>query len=817
MSAFQLQEWWGTQVCNTPEEFDYGCMAIGNIDNANPPSDKIAIGSQQGMLRIYNPSHASFRMEDLMVEESLHEPILQLLIGLFIPSTDALGLAVLHPRRLVVYELLVNQGRDGRVNYYSLQKLYEHNLGIEGKHFTAYNMISGTLGGAKGREVIVVQSLDGKLQLFEQSATAFTRQLVDCLMPGPIWYWPRCDSLITTNDDNNIECYKYQVLASSQGDVVGPRSEDKKSNKYQVAAVRSTMVEWGILLGEPTKQIIDGHFSSIDSSKPKGTFPSNELLVLTEHSIFLIKETGNILQQRRLEVDPSCICVYDVGTSGSQNFIVASHDKTIHVFRELNLVWAAKLASVPVQMSINDFGGTTSLIVTINESGYLSISYLGTKPPVTAVVSSNISRDVDYDKIDEEHRSLLQVIRESQNDQKQEPREKVNLRTQISKLLDVETISGIEGRVEMAKNPALIRPLSDVTGSDGSRNLAKISIKLYVSYIGGHSSTNVSVGVTVPENIHMLPNSVIIPTMKAVRTTPQLIKFYMISTKECLPSSLSASFSASYTCSSGEPRITSLPFTIPLHLVCQPRPPSKNALYKVTLDTVANAFPLTELFDDFLYAIQESNVVNVRDVLGNVGAQAIGFQFYCSHAIDVSKLVNYINSMNGSLASTEADDATGIMPKKKDLPISSFSNSDATIPSLVSILVSKNAGRYRIQSDSLAAIYLIASELERRLLVKTSSSSASAASEEKSGSLSPISCSDNLYLDEFYAIIDLHFQIRLSVLNLLSQLNDRAHQFRMVQKRLLVRYKDRNPTPMSGIDILMRETYEAILKLSKSR
>lgn len=54
MSVFQLNEWWAIQL--TDEEFDHGAMAIGNVDNASPPSDKIAIGSQQGILRIYNPT-----------------------------------------------------------------------------------------------------------------------------------------------------------------------------------------------------------------------------------------------------------------------------------------------------------------------------------------------------------------------------------------------------------------------------------------------------------------------------------------------------------------------------------------------------------------------------------------------------------------------------------------------------------------------------------------------------------------------------------------------------------------------------------------
>ena len=104
MSVFQLNEWWGVQVaCN--EEFDLGCLCIGNVDNSLPPTDKIVVGSLEGMIRIYNPIKPQYRIEDLILEESLGFPILQLLVGRFIPSTECVGLAVLHPRKLVVYEI----------------------------------------------------------------------------------------------------------------------------------------------------------------------------------------------------------------------------------------------------------------------------------------------------------------------------------------------------------------------------------------------------------------------------------------------------------------------------------------------------------------------------------------------------------------------------------------------------------------------------------------------------------------------------------------------------------------------------------------
>jgi len=77
-------------------------------------SNKIIIGSQQGIVRIFNPTRLGYRMEDLIYEADLGFPILQVLVGKFLSASDqSLGLAVLHPKKLVVYELLPGKAGDG--------------------------------------------------------------------------------------------------------------------------------------------------------------------------------------------------------------------------------------------------------------------------------------------------------------------------------------------------------------------------------------------------------------------------------------------------------------------------------------------------------------------------------------------------------------------------------------------------------------------------------------------------------------------------------------------------------------------------------
>jgi Bardet-Biedl syndrome 9 protein len=59
-----------------------------------------------------------------------------------------------------------------------------------------------------------------------------------------------------------------------------------------------------------------------------------------------------------------------------------------------------------------------------------------------------------------------------------------------------------------------------------------------------------------------------------------------------------------------------------------------------------------------------------------------------------------------------------------------------------------------------------------------------------------------------------HHEARLKLQKTLSELNDLAHQYRVIDKRLLVRFKDRNPAALGGLDILLRETYKSIMMTS---
>ncbi|GFH13671.1 Bardet-biedl syndrome 9 protein, partial [Haematococcus lacustris] len=138
MSLFKARDWWVTQCGSGAEEFDGGCLCLGNIDNDPHEAVKLATGSLSGILRIYQPKDRDFKPEDLLLEQELEQAILQLELGHF-SSMEGMQLAVLHPRKLAVY-LVRNMG----TQYLQASKLYEHPM-----EHTAANMCFGPFGGVQ--------------------------------------------------------------------------------------------------------------------------------------------------------------------------------------------------------------------------------------------------------------------------------------------------------------------------------------------------------------------------------------------------------------------------------------------------------------------------------------------------------------------------------------------------------------------------------------------------------------------------------------------------------------------------------------------
>ncbi|XP_050720589.1 protein PTHB1-like isoform X2 [Eriocheir sinensis] len=207
-----------------------------------------------------------------------------------------------------------------------------------------------------------------------------------------------------------------------------------------------------------------------------------------------------------------------------------------------------------------------------------------------------------------------------------------------------------------------------------------------------------------------------------------------------IPPSLSVGVVTSYVSHTGTPRINTIQLELPLRLVVRPCTPSKEADHKITISSNKTAVSLPDLFPEL---VQDAGA-----------GTALGLQ--------------YFNGVE------------------------------------VTILSSRTTNRYRLQSDSMAGLWLILKELNRRLRAYWSQPA------HRGGEELVLGVASSLPTHELFFEIDAHFLRRKKHKELELQLARRSAQFRAVQRRLLTKFKDKTPTPLANQDSLLEGTYKQI-------
>ncbi|XP_018007608.1 protein PTHB1 isoform X2 [Hyalella azteca] len=203
----------------------------------------------------------------------------------------------------------------------------------------------------------------------------------------------------------------------------------------------------------------------------------------------------------------------------------------------------------------------------------------------------------------------------------------------------------------------------------------------------------------------------------------------------------------SYTTARGAPRVLRTQLELPLRLVVKASAPNKEADHKITLSTNKPAVNLPELFPEF-------------GLDSSMSSTGVGLQHYAGP--------------------------------------------------LVTVLSSRTTQRYRLQSDSLPALWVVFREMCRRLESYWGTGGRHGAGEETFS----LWVSSMLPLNELYSLIDAHFLRRKKHNGLNDQLLQRCLQVRAVQRRLLTKFKDKNPTPLTNLDNLLDGMYKQVLHIT---
>ncbi|CCW62783.1 unnamed protein product [Phytomonas sp. EM1] len=383
-SLFQLRDYWRQSFPG--EEFSPSCIAVGDLDNQDA-ENKIAIGSFQGMLRLFQPSSSPTldtpSPEDLLFEQRLGEPILQIAYGSFEPLAPGVRrnlLAVLFPYklRLLCIERCGGGGSEGRdeskpgeekeaslisaTYYYRCPVVFT----VEFDHPT-YNFTTGPFGGVD-YDRLCVQGMNGRWSVVDRG-----RILCACSLPRDGFVAPGCltycaarDSFLTGSASLHLLCYPFARLTSAA---------EGESEGNAASAGGRLAPSWGFPLGEEILAVAVCRLSrGLDAT-------AVEIVVLGPFTLCVVSLDGRCCYRRPLTTEAACLHPFPL-SNRFHNVLVGGWDGSVGVFSDGVLEWRARLGSggAPLALHVGKLAGIDGMILSLTGEGVLGVSYLGTDP-----------------------------------------------------------------------------------------------------------------------------------------------------------------------------------------------------------------------------------------------------------------------------------------------------------------------------------------------------------------------------------------------------------------------------------------------------
>ncbi|XP_053183635.1 protein PTHB1, partial [Scomber japonicus] len=568
MSLFKARDWWSA-VLGEGEEFDQGCICVGDVDNSGTGHDKVVVGSYMGMLRIFFPHTGKSSeagqgaAEAQLLEVQLQNAIIQVEVGKFVSCSELLHLAVLHPRKLSVYSVSGTAGNVEHGDQYQLKLVYEHNL-----QRTACNMTYGTFGGVTGHHSLCIQSMDGMLMFFEQDSYSFGRFLPGFLLPGPLIYNPRTDSFLTVSSARQLESYKYETLA------VATEAESRQDPDMPLkTGGKRLMPDWTLVLGE----------QALDLSVPSFSHSSSSIFVLGERNFYCLRDNGMIRFMKKLEFNPSCFLPYASVIDGATNLLLGNHTNMLLVYQDVTLKWAAQLPFVPVAIRVANFPDLKGVVVSLSSDGHLLCSYMGTDPSFFSMPKVD-AREADYEQVDAEMKKLQRFIREATKTQ--------DILPQTDTEEDLTVMAVVSSSMD-GPSQALI---TDINGL----HVPSVTVQVKVKASCVVQSSKLTVGVQPP--LAVTQDQFVLEPMGVGSST--VVSFSAFLNGRYPPADLTGDITLSYNSPTelnpkGVPRVLQARFSLPLALVSVPASPTKTTKFKITVDTNQAPVDLNAIFPEF--------------------------------------------------------------------------------------------------------------------------------------------------------------------------------------------------------------------------
>ncbi len=160
--------------------------------------------------------------------------------------------------------------------------------------------------------------------------------------------------------------------------------------------------EWVYAFGETVlaMQTVCLETGAGNSGGPGGGSGSSQswyIVLLGERNLAVLRENGSLWFVKKFDVSPSALCAYAAnaasssisgGGGGEQSSlvsIVGTHMCNLLIYQNDALRWASKVAFVPVAISRAHFAAISGALVLLSDEGSLAVGYLGTNPSLKVI------------------------------------------------------------------------------------------------------------------------------------------------------------------------------------------------------------------------------------------------------------------------------------------------------------------------------------------------------------------------------------------------------------------------------------------------
>ncbi|XP_055613146.1 protein PTHB1 [Uranotaenia lowii] len=569
MSLFKMCNWWKTQCPDVEPNYDSFSLHCTRLCIEEGEKDSIIVGSHSGHLSIYQPSYKTpqdeseedqqfenvFQHSDVVLEIKLPHPVIGITSGKFTTASKSdtrLHVAILHPMKVAIYQILTVDGIADHGDHSTLHLLYEHQLTKP-----AFSFCRGNFGGVKGRDFLCIQHLDCSLRFFEQDGISFECSLAgDRNIPSPITYVARVDCFVTISPAWELECYRYQDLSETN------------------EKLRRSDPIWSACVGEYALDLSVHQISNTESL----------IVILGENNILCFTDTGRIRFVKKLDFSPICYCSFVIGWYWEPDarllLAVVSESGSLLLYEGNQIMWSAELQEIPVAIGRANVTELPGALITLDSTGVLCVGYLGSEPHLFKVPPLNLAPF----EIEKCQREMLELEKEIQSG------------------VDFSDISLLNAAAE---RDVALHVLVD-------SNLEKCTHKGNVVY-ESHSLQMCQIAVTAKVRINLELLQILVSVDPALKCTKEMFMFidvtadsvqqlsaWVYPNEPVTPGSSDILITCSYTNKQGITRVQQKSSSLPMKMFVKTSQASKEGSHKVTLTVHDANEGLQRLFPEFM-------------------------------------------------------------------------------------------------------------------------------------------------------------------------------------------------------------------------